>query len=393
MKLRITSFLVFLFLVATPVIASNSLLPCQGLEQRIDFWKKVYTHYGADDLIIHDRIHVNLIYGIAARSNLSEKITEIQNALREIQSNLKTPVNLNPVAAQIHKALIAQNLTVSSDLVDNLIDRIHIQMGVKERFRSGVIRSGRYVEKFRAIMKEHNVPTELALLPLVESSFINANSKAGAVGVWQFMKGTGRLYMNINGNVDERLDPIRSTDAAAHFLRGNYEMLGAWPLSITAYNHGRGGAVQAQKLHGSDLPTIIAEYRGRYFGYASMNFYCEFLAALDVYENYPQHFGELALDKPDPAPSEEPTLKASNTIAAPKKSSTENSIGSAPLVVASKYRVRHGDTLSEIADRFGMSLRHLMDINNLQRRIIYAGQVLRVKKSLNRHNVHNLPSA
>jgi membrane-bound lytic murein transglycosylase D len=383
MKFRVTSILLLLLVVASPVFAINPALPSQGLEQRVNFWKKVYVQYGADDVIIHDRIYVNLIYDVATKASQNAKIAEIQNALREIQSNLETPNNLSPIAAQIFAAIVTQSLPLSSSLIDDLIANIHIQIGIKERFRDGIIRSGRYVDKFREIMKDHDLPTELALLPLVESSFQNVKSKAGAVGVWQFTTGTGKLYMKITTKVDERLDPIRSSETAAHFLRDNYKVLGAWPLAITAYNHGRGGMLQAQKLYGSDLPAIIGGYRGSVFGYASMNFYSEFLAAVEVYKNYQQYFGELTLDRPDSPPYEGPTMRALNLSA--KIASTPAK--SAAAVVAAKYKVRNGDTLWDIAQRFGTPIRNLMDKNKLNNPVIYAGQVLLVKQVVHHHHL------
>jgi hypothetical protein len=263
---------------------------------------------------------------------------------------------------------MAQGIPLSPALIDDLLDNVHTQLGVKERFRDGVVRSGRYVDQFRQIMTNQGVPAELALLPLVESSFQNVRSKAGAVGVWQFTSGTGRSYLRITSKVDERLDPVRSSEAAAHLLRDNYAALGAWPLAITAYNHGRGGMLAAQKEHGSDLPKIIDEYRGPVFGYASMNFYSEFLAAVEIYDNYPQYFGELALERSDSIPQNRPTMAAAK---APAKA--------APAATAAKYKVRNGDTLWEIAQRFGTSIATLMDKNNLNKPVIYAGQILLVK--------------
>jgi len=373
MKFRVSSTLLFLLAAAVPGFASNPTLPSQGLEQRVDFWKKIYTQYGADDVVIHDRIYVNLIYGVATSSTQGSRISDVQNALREIRSNLQTPENLSPEVSPIFDSIQALGLPMTSGLIDDLLDNVHTQIGIKERFRDGVIRSGRYVESFRQIMVNQSVPTELALLPLVESSFQNARSKAGAVGVWQFTSGTGRSYLKITSKVDERLDPVRSSEAAAHLLRDNYSALGTWPLAISAYNHGRGGMLQAQKLYGSDLPTIIDEYRGPVFGYASMNFYSEFLAAVEVYENYPEYFGELTLDRPDTIPQDRPTMVATTKMAPPAP------VKGSAAVAAAKYKVRNGDTLWDIANRFGTSIRSLMDKNKLSNSSIYAGQVLLVK--------------
>jgi len=390
MKFRTPLFFLLSFLIiAVPCFAANPDLPSQGLEQRVDFWKKIYTQYGADDVVIHDRIYVNLIYDVAESGEENTKISAIQTALQEIRTNLATPENLSPASAPVFDAIVAQGLPLSDALIDDLLDNIHTQIGIKERFRDGVIRSGKYVERFREIMAVQGVPLELALLPLVESSFQNARSKAGAVGLWQFTSSTGRLYMQVNSRVDDRLDPLKSSDAAARLLRDNYAALGTWPLAITAYNHGRGGMLQAQSQFGSELTTIIDQYRGPVFGYASMNFYSEFLAAVEVYENYPQYFGELVLDRPDSISRDRPLQIASAAPAkapvksAPAKNATTKSAAAktpaAAPTAASKYKVQNGDTLFEIAKKFGTSIRDLMDKNKLNNAAIYAGQVLLVK--------------
>jgi membrane-bound lytic murein transglycosylase D len=329
-------------------------------------------------VVIHDRVYVNLIYDVANSSNQSAKIADVQNALREIRANLETPENLSPEAAPVFEKIMAQKLPLSAGLIEDLSANVHTQMGIKERFRDGVIRSGRYVEQFRQIMASQGVPTELALLPLVESSFMNAKSKAGAVGVWQFTSGTGRSYLRISSKVDERLDPVKSSEAAARLLRDNYTALGEWPLAITAYNHGRGGMMQAQKLYGSDLPAIIDAYRGPVFGYASMNFYSEFIAAVEVYENYPQYFGELVLERPNSIPQDRPQMMAANTVS-PKVTQKISPTKNAAPAAAAKYKVRNGDTLWDIAQKFGLSIRDLMDMNKLNKSAIYAGQILLVK--------------
>src|SRR5262249_41157627 len=140
MKFRTLSFLfLFCFLTAVPAFAANTDLPSQGLEQRVDFWKKIYTQYGADDIVIHDRIYVNLIYGVAGSGEENSKIAAIQTALQEIRSNLATPENLSPASAPVFDAIVAQGLPLSNGLIDDLLDNIHTQIGIKERFRDGVI--------------------------------------------------------------------------------------------------------------------------------------------------------------------------------------------------------------------------------------------------------------
>jgi len=372
MKLNLPRLIaVVLMISATAWAAERTELPATGLENRVEFWKKIFTQYGKNDIVIHDRLRVNLIYDVADESNVDSKLSTVDHALKEILHNLDTPENLSDPAKQVRETVVAAEVPLTSSSINDLIENVHTQRGIKERFRDGIVRSGRYVDSFRQIMTNEGVIPELALLPLVESSFQNAKSKAAALGVWQFTRSTGKLYLNINKKSDDRLDPTKSTRAAARLLHENYLALGSWPLAITAYNHGRGGMVRAKSEIGPDLTQIISDYHGPVFGYASMNFYTEFLAAVDVYNNYEQYFGTLALDKPTGG-NQRPALVKTATTAKPRTALVASK-------TTSKYKVRSGDTLYEIAQKFGTSIRDLMAKNNLSRPHIYAGQILLVR--------------
>ena len=133
------------------------------------------------------------------------------------------------------------------------------------------------------IFAQHKVPPELTRIPLVESSFNHlATSKAGASGVWQFVGNTGKKFLIVNSSIDERRSPLKSTHAAARLLKENHMILSRqWPLAITAYNHGPAGVRKAAKSVGStDIAKIIGRYKTRSFGFASTNYFAEFLAAL-----------------------------------------------------------------------------------------------------------------
>src|SRR5215468_7347200 len=379
MRLSFAGLSVMVLALGVPAFAGFAELPNQGLEDRIEFWKKVYTQYGQDDVIIHDRIRVNLIYDVAVRGEQEAKVDTVERAIEEIRSNLENPENLSPFAKQIRDTIVANGVPLTAASLGGLRDNVHTQLGIKERFREGIIRSGRYLESFQEVFDKEGLPKDIALLPLVESSFENrARSNAGAAGIWQFTRGTGRLYMSVNRKVDERLDPMKATRAAARLLLDNYNALGSWPLAITAYNHGRDGMLRAQGEVGSDITKVIEEYKGPLFGYASMNFYSEFLAAVDVYNNYERYFGQLTLDTPSMkqgvAPAATPVRVAAKTTAT-KPRTTQT----ARAAASDKYKVRKGDTLTEIAQRFNMSVRQLMDTNNLRNSVIHAGQILLVR--------------
>jgi membrane-bound lytic murein transglycosylase D len=379
MKLSLPRLVFAVLALGLPAVAQSVELPGEGLESRIEFWKKVYTQYGQDDVIIHDRVHVNLIYDIAAKGEQASKVSAVEEALAEIQANLHSPANLSPVAALIRDAITTNGLPLTQESISELRENIHTQFGIKERFRDGVIRSGRYLDAFQEVFANEGLPADIALLPLVESSFENrALSSAGAAGIWQFTRGTGRLYLKVNRKLDERLDPTKATRAAARLLRDNYEALGSWPLAITAYNHGRGGMLRAQSEVGSsDMSKVIDEYTGPLFGYASMNFYSEFLAAVEVYKNHQQYFGQLVLDRPIRSEAAKPSAPPETQVVA--KSTAKPNTQTPKAAVSDKYRVRKGDTLTEIAQKFGTTVRDLMDSNNLRNSVIHSGQILLVK--------------
>src|SRR5438105_4358171 len=113
MRLNLPRLIVVILALASPALAERLDFPSQGLESRIEFWKKVYTQYGQDDVIIHDRIHVNLIYDVAARGEQDSKIAAVQHTLDEIRQNLATPENLSTTAKQIRDAIMANGVPLT----------------------------------------------------------------------------------------------------------------------------------------------------------------------------------------------------------------------------------------------------------------------------------------
>jgi membrane-bound lytic murein transglycosylase D len=151
------------------------------------------------------------------------------------------------------------------------------------------------------VARERGLPLELAALPHVESSFHpGVYSHANAAGMWQFLRATGQRFMRIDNIVDERMDPYAATHAAMSLLEYNYNVLGTWPLALTAYNQGASGMSRAVRASGSNrIEDIILNYRGGSFGFAGRNFYPQLLAVLDVERQAQALFGILQLD---PAP-------------------------------------------------------------------------------------------
>lgn len=354
-----------LSLFVNPVSAQTldpGLFPVSGIEDRIAFWESIFATYGEKDLVIHDTERVDLVYAVVHEDDRRSGQERVRRLLEEVRRNVDSPDSLGDDARELYDRIAADGVRMTAGDIAVLINRVHVQRGIKERFQDGVVRSGRYHTYFQQVFEEEGVPTVISLLPLVESSYENAaRSYAGAVGIWQFMPATGRQFMNVARGRDDRQNPPIATRAAARLLKGNYDRLRAWPLAITAYNHGTGGMARAQAAHGSDMSEIIRNYDGRTFGYASKNFYAEFIAAVNVYNDYEYHFGPIALDAPQDF-STTPVRVAGASIS-----------GSGPT-----YQVRNGDTLSGIATRHGISITELMAMNSLPSDRIFAGETLRI---------------
>jgi membrane-bound lytic murein transglycosylase D len=402
-----------------------------ALEPRVRFWARVYSEVGTDGGLLHDPDDLSLVYEVVRYPGVSEGSRErrVEQAKRRWASVLRSLASgkRERLTPDEQHALSLFPPGVTSRRLADAARRVRFQLGQADKFRAGIVRSGAWEGYIRRVLREHGVPEPLAALPHVESSFNPAaHSHAGAAGIWQFTRGTGRRFLRIDYVMDERRDPLLATVAAARLLRENYEITGTWPLAITAYNHGAAGMRRAvAKLGTRDIGAIVERYHSRSFGFASQNFYCEFLAALDVSSRFADHFGPLRRDPP--VDHEVVTLDAHYapaTLASAFGVSLEalraaNPALLAPVWEGSKYvpagyglrvppdparpagaqvlaaidpaqrgaeqrpdrhyRVHRGDTLSKVAHRFGVSESELASLNGLRsRHRLQVGQLLRL---------------
>src|SRR6185295_524807 len=162
-------------------------------------------------------------------------------------------------------------------------------------FERWLKRSGQYMGLFRAVLKKEGLPEDLVHLVFVESGFnVQARSVSAAVGPWQFLRSTGRLFgLTVNQWVDERKDPEKSTVAAARYLKHLYAIFGDWPLALASYNCGEGKILRAIKEQGTTnywdlrLPRQTEEYVPK------------FMAVLAI-SREPQKYGFDAVELDDP---------------------------------------------------------------------------------------------
>lgn len=309
----------------------------------------------------------------------------------------------------------------------------------RERFQMWLQRSGPYMELFTKSLRAEGVPEELANLVFVESGFnMHAKSVARAVGPWQFIRGTAKIFgLEMTAYKDERRDPEASTRAAARYLRKLYTMFdGSWPLALAAYNSGEGRVQRAIRKQKTDdfwslkLPRETQDYVPKFL--AAM----EIASHPDRYgfqppENSPWSYDQVVIPGPvdlqlistlTEVPFEElrrlnpafvrhraPAAKEGTSLRVPSgagedvQAILESGYKPKPLtkselrqatqshrleIKSSRYKtrranthvVRRGETLSEIGKRYGISTTRLAKINSLSSKSsIRAGQRIRIR--------------
>ncbi len=304
---------------------------------------------------------------------------------------------------------------VSYDLPVVMNDRVkssivYFQTVAKEAFYKYLSRSRKYERLMLGVLSDYGLPLDFVYLSLVESGFNpRAYSWARAMGLWQFISSTGRLYgLNRNWWIDERRDPVKSTDAACRHLKDLYEEFGSWELAMAAYNGGPGRVRRTIKKQKTNdfwrmrlkrqtmdyvpliyAAAIIAKNPEKY-GFVDVEFEPEIVwdeveidrclelavvaRELDCSVKELQELNPELLRKYTPPDSKKYRLK----IPVGKKNKFLAAYASMPSPRETswvRHRIRRGETVSTIAARYGVSQYAIFDANNLSRRsTIYAGK-------------------
>ena len=223
----LTTFLIWSILStvsnADPIEKQPAFARPNSIETRVKFWKKVFTdastrygyfHDEKDLSIIYEKFRVDKTRGRALERKLKPTRQRYRDILRKLATGKRE--NLSRESLRVLN-LFPKDVTNQSLLLSS--ERIRFQLGQSNRFRKGIERMGRWETFIREILRNHGVPEALVALPLVESSFNpNARSHAGASGLWQFTRSTGRRFLRINHYIDERRDPEKATKAAMAYL-------------------------------------------------------------------------------------------------------------------------------------------------------------------------------
>jgi membrane-bound lytic murein transglycosylase D len=363
-------------------------------------------------------------------------------ALVDLDSALPGSAALRPAPSD---SLTAFRLKVLDDrtsfpLVYNHHVKNYIDLYTKKRvvlINRVLGRSAYYFPLIDKIFAKHGVPLELKYLAVIESALDpRAQSPAGAKGLWQFMYSTAKMKgLEINSYIDERADPIKSTEAAAKYLKELYRIFGDWHLVLAAYNSGPGNVAKAIQRSGGIRdywalrPYLPKTTSGYVPGFIALVYVMEYAQDLQLTATEPPfrydqldtvdikkgvsfavlsktlEVDEEILADLNPAyrfrqiPTPQPGGHAYHIVlprnAAQLFVALEDSIyalepmaiavPAAPKPAAPKsatvtHTVRSGDTLSAIGRKYGVSVRDIQQWNGLRGERIDIGQRLKIKK-------------
>jgi membrane-bound lytic murein transglycosylase D len=359
---------------------------------------------------------------------------------RDIAGSHATPMDelIAAATSNANGAAVTWDLPVTrNDRVDTWID--FLKGGNRDRTELWMQRSGRYTPMIRERLRERGMPEDLIYLAFIESGYsTKARSHAAAVGLWQFIAETGKRYgLEVNTYVDERRDPIESTDAALDYLQELYNRFGSWYLAAAAYNTGENRVARIMRQQtGSErgrdqdfwsiahlLPKETRNYVPLMLAAGHINKEPEKFGFTDVKFQEPLEFAsvhvpggvalatvakaagvtETSVEELNPhllrgvtppnrswvvrvpkgtelrfAEAFETTWREDRVSLAKVKLAKASKAKSKSTVSKRYYSVRRGDNLSRIADRHDLSVKRLKSLNGLRSSKIRPGQKLRV---------------
>lgn len=327
---------------------------------------------------------------------------------------------------------LVNNKDESGNLYSPIEKNIHyFSVAVKNHFAMWLGRSGKYMGLMKSILRENYLPEDLVFLALIESGFnTKAYSVARASGPWQFIRGTGQRYgLRIDNWVDERRDPIKSTQAAARYLKDLYGMFGSWPLAMASYNAGEGNVARAVTRNNGSLDFWELR-KTRYLPSETKDYVPKFVAAKMIADNPTQYgfndveyqqpfeFDEVELDhctdlglvakccncpveeikelNPELIRSCTPPNKETYKLRIPKGKKDEflaaynalpddEKVTNPPRIAAhgrKRYVARRGDTLKKVAKRLNIPVSELVAANHIKADArLRKGQRIRIPSS------------
>ncbi len=347
------------------------------------------------------------------------RTSEISKAFDEVFDDLDEAFSLMLDIASDHIVANGNYQPIQMVMNDYVKDEID-NLTKGDFFVQAYKRAGKYRSFIVEELKKAGLPEELSWLPLIESGYrFNALSRARALGLWQFIPSTGYKFgLKRNRYIDERLDPEKSTRAAIEYLKELYQVFGDWATVLAAYNCGEGWVLWVignQNINYLDnfwalyeqLPRETARYVPRFlatlhiiespekYGLGGISVYPpveyetvevekqlhlkDIAKAIDVSQAALQELNpELRYQLiPDNAPYALKVPKGKGNVLVAKLDALPAYVPSQKKIKIAYHRVRHGETLSTIAHRYGTSVSRIAKANKISRRnIIRAGRTL-----------------
>lgn len=274
----------------------------------VRFWFIIYTRLDSNQVAIHDRNNLSIIYKILDFAALKQKgihsntlfvlqqklskerVDEVRLALDKL---VQYPHDMEPGSREIYRSIRNAGVELPPDpasrsaLFKRLRDNLRAQTGQRDYIEAGLKRSLPYQTFLKWYLEKRGLPSELASIPFLESSFNpKAHSKVSALGIWQFMPLIGSYYLpKRTSTMDYRANVGTASIAAGHLLEENHRIMKKWDLTVTSYNSGTKHLLKSRRELASldvDLEDIILHSSSNAFGFASKNFYSEFLALAHV---------------------------------------------------------------------------------------------------------------
>ncbi len=357
-----------------------------------------------------------------AYASILEVKVDADPKLMQSKEDLRFTISkrLMEIYASRHIAAKGNHREIPLTMNKYVMQEIKLLQGRDRRyFIKSYQRSDRYRSEIAKAFKDAGLPEELSWLPLIESGFkIRARSPARALGLWQFIPSTGYKYgLRRNKWIDERLDPVKSTNAAISYLTELHDIFGDWATVLAAYNCGEGTVLRAISHQKKDYLDSFWDLYER-LPYETAHYFPRFLAVLEILKD-PARYG-FTLDEPaSPVPFEEitlarslplrtiakklgisgrdladlnPELRRAATPAAPyslKVPAGKGEVSLADLGALQKrspskrayvvHRVASGETLSHIAVQYHANMKAIMKTNGIAKdSSIRIGQKLKI---------------
>lgn len=292
----------------------------------VNFWFLIYTQFGSSHVVIHDKSNLSLIYKVLDFSSLhakglsknimyvlqaklsAEKIDKLKKDLKALAHD---PFSLTPEAKNIYRTLKQAGIELPIKKLDRqaffnkLRDNVRTQTGQRNFIKDGIVRSLPYKTFLNNYFTAHNLPPELLAIPFLESSFNpKAESRVGAMGTWQFMPLIASYFVpkrSLSPQYDYRSNIGVISVAAANLMKENFKLMKSWDMAVTAYNSGTKHLLKTKRELASTnsnitLEAIIKHSDSQHFGFASKNFYSEFLALVHALAYEEELFSDLHRD-------------------------------------------------------------------------------------------------